>query len=230
MPPRRGRPAGSAKGPAAAKGKSASTKAAKQPPASSQRRSARGQATLAEEEQKEHEEEGDEEAAEAEEEEDDEGEGEKQRDEDGQMNGDKATDEAEDAEKESSPARRSARHSTSSDAPKGKAAAANQRGASAQEHELLALVDAISTWKGSSSVTKEAMGKTLKQASALLADYRSTERSATPSSADIPAADRPLLKTIAKAMVQRSVLQNKAEEVRINHTLTSFARIPTLDR
>ena len=142
----------------------------------------------------------------------------------GQMNGDepqeleeeKETEEKEEEDHQSTLGRRSTRHSTTSVTPAVKAAAATPRGASTQERELLALVDAISMWKGSSSESKDAMGKTLKQAAALLADYRSTERSATPSSADIPVADRPLLKTIAKGLVQRSVLQNKAEEVPTN--------------
>ena len=219
MPPR-GRGAASSKKaaaapankgkPAAAAARAAPAKNAQQP--SPQRRSTRGKAPAEEEEEEEA-------GQEEDEEENEEGTEQQngQMDEDEQQEDEadenKEADEEEDQQPTSS--RRSSRHSTSAAAPNAKSAA-TQRGASAQERELLALVDAVGTWKGgSSSSTKEAaMGKTLKQAAALLADYRSTEKSVTPSTVDIPAADRPLLKTIAKAMVQRSVLQNNQDEVK----------------
>ena len=221
MPPRRGRPAASKAG-GAAKGKAAPSKAVNQQQPSPQRRSARAKATAAEDSQQRQREDETEADKEAEEEEDEAGEEEEQQN--GAMDGDELQEDNEAEEykeadgEQSAPGRRSSRHSASAVPSKVKAATGAQRGASAQERELLALVDAIGAWKGSSSVAKEAMSKTLKQAATLLAEYRSTERSVTPSTADIPAADRPLLKTIAKAMVQRSVLQNKADEVA--HSIT----------
>jgi hypothetical protein len=101
----------------------------------------------------------------------------------------------------------SASLSVSSSPRKGK------KGWSVQEPQLVALVDAMQSWK--SSTAKDSILKTLRQAAALLSDYRSSQTSATPIDIEIPAADKPLLKIIAKALVQKSILHSKADEVRI---------------
>ena len=89
------------------------------------------------------------------------------------------------------------------------------KGGSAEEtgdlERLLELVDSIQQWKANS--TKETLLKTLTKAARVLVDYRALATSPTPSTADIPNDHRPLLKTVAKALVQKSILHNKADEV-----------------
>ena len=94
---------------------------------------------------------------------------------------------------------------------------------------LLQLVDAVQQWKSSS--TKEALLKTVSKAAEVLVDYRALASSPTPSTAGIPSDHRPLLRTIAKALVQKSVLHHKADDVH-NHAhlthLTCTLRTRTL--